>query len=227
MHFDPLTLMIVPALLLVAAGGVAVWRFRSGCLVPWSETFDLDEPATLQEAFDDRLTGVGNRLAFERSGAALLGTTLANGQEAALLLFDLDRFDAVNAAHGRDAGDRLLAAFARTVHAYLPPTSLVCRLGADTFAAILPAAGLARATAIADEIRMLFAHLSIDGPAGPVRATVSIGVAGARGSESDIEALLQRADLFLDGAKAGGRNRVEAESGPDEALRPRQRRGAA
>ncbi len=227
MLFDPLTLMFVPALLLVAAGGLAVGRLRSGCLAPASAMSDFDEPPTLQGAFDDGLTGVGNRLAFERSGAALLGSTLVNGQRAALLLLDLDRFETVNVAHGRDAGDRILVAFARMVHDYLPPTSLVCRLDADTFAAILPDAGLARATAIADEIRMLFAHLSIEGPAGPVRTTVSIGIAGTRGSKSGIETLLQHADLCLDRAKARGRNRVEADAGPDEASRSQQRRGAA
>ncbi len=227
MLFDPLTLMIVPALLLVAAGGPAAWRLRSGCLAPRSETFAPDEPSMLSGEFDDGLTGIGNRRAFERSGAALLGAALADGHEAALLVLDLDRFDAVNAAHGRDAGDRLLVTFARVIHDYLPPTSLVCRLGADTFAAILPAAGPARAAAIADEIRMLFAHLSIEGPEGAIRSTVSIGIAGSRGCGSDIQSLLQRADFCLDSAKAGGRNRIEAaEGGPAETMR-QQRRGAA
>ena len=220
MLFDPLTLMIALALLPVAAGGLAAWRLRNSSFTPQSENVEPSEASVPQGEFDDGLTGIGNRLAFERSGAALLGTALAKGQEAALLLLDLDRFDGVNAAHGRDAGDRLLGAFARLVHDYLPPTSLVCRLGADTFAAILPAAGLARATAIADEVRMLFAHMAIESPRGRLQTTVSVGIAGSRGAEADIDGLLQRADLCLDRAKAGGRNRVEAESGPDGASRP-------
>ncbi len=228
MHFDPLTLMVVPALLLVAAGAPAVWRLRSGCLAPPSEIVALREPAMLPGDFDDGLTGVGNRRAFERSGASLLEAALAQGHEAALLVLDLDRFERVNAAHGRDAGDRLLVTFARVIHDYLPPTSLVCRLGADTFAAILPAAGPARAAAIADEIRLLSAHLCIDGPGGPVRTTVSIGIAGTRGGHPDVETLLQRADLCLDRAKANGRNRIEAEDGSQSASSVRQRqRGAA
>ena len=226
MVFDPLTLMIASALLLVATGLVAAWRLRSGGFTLRSEILESDEPPVLRGEFDDVLTGLGNRLAFERSGAALLGTALANGQEAALLVFDLDRFDAVNATHGRAAGDRLLVAFARLIHDYLPPASLVCRLGADTFAAIVPAAGPVRAQAIADDIRLLFAHLAIESPRGPLRATVSIGIAGSRGTNADIETLLQRADLCLDRAKAGGRDRVAAEAGPDASIRL-QRRGAA
>ncbi len=225
MHFDPLTLLIVPALLLVAAGGLAVGRLRSGSLMPGSEPSTSEEPTTRPAVFVDRLTGIGNRRAFEHSGAALLEAALAQGQEAALLVLDLDRFDGINAAHGRDVGDRLLTTFARVIHDYLPATSLVCRLGADTFAAVLPAAGPARAAAVADEIRMLFAHLSIEGPVGPVRTTVSVGIASGR--DTDLETLLHHADLCLDRAKAGGRNRVEAEGGPDEAWTRRQRRGAA
>ena len=227
MVFDPLTLMIASALLLVATGSVAAWRLRCGSFTPRSQIFEPNEPPVFQGKFGDGLTGIGNRLAFERSGAALLGTALANGHEVALLVLDLDRFDAVNAAHGRQSGDRLLVAFARLIHDYLPPTSLVCRLGADTFAAILPAADPARAYAIADEIRMLFAHLKIGGSEGLVRTTVSIGVAGSCGNDTDLEMLLQRADLCLDRAKAGGRNRVEADGRSDDPSVFQQRRGVA
>ena len=226
MLFDPLTLLIVPALLLMAAGGLAGWRLRSNGLAPQTEGPASDEPSMHSGAFADGLTGIGNRRAFEHSGSALLKAALAHGQDAALLVLDLDRFDGINAAHGRDAGDRLLATFARVIHDYLPPTSLVCRLGADTFAAILPAAGPARAAAIADEIRMLFAHLTIEGPKGLVRTTVSIGIAGSRGNDAGLETLLHRADLCLDRAKAGGRNRVEADGSSDDASLSRQRSGA-
>ncbi len=226
MHFDPLTLMIIPALILVTAGGAAAMRLRNGP-VAQPKTSERTEPPPRNDNFDDRLTGIGNRQAFEHSGASLLETALANDHEAALLVLDLDHFAAINAAHGRDGGDRLLIAFARMIHDYLPPTSLVCRLGADMFAAILPGAGSARAHVIADEIRMLFAHLAIASPLGKLQTTVSVGIAVARGAAVDVETLLQRADLCLDRAKAGGRNRVEAEGRPNETAMRQRRRGAA
>ena len=227
MHFDPLTLLIVPALLLVAASFVAGARLRSVYLAPPWESLTPDDPSMPPGEFDDALTGIGNRRALEQSGAALLAAALAQGHEAALLVLDLDRFERVNAIHGRDAGNRLLVTFARVIHDYLPPTSLVCRLNADTFAAILPTAGPARAAAIADEIRLLSAHLCIDGAGAPIRTTVSIGIAGSPESGTDIEALLQRADLCLDRAKASGRNRIEAGGASDAASTRQQHRGAA
>ena len=140
-------------------------------------------------------------------------------------MIDLDRFKAVNDTHGHPAGDRLLVAFARLAHDYLPPTSLVCRVGGGAFAAVLPGADAPRAGGVADEIRALFSHLAVAGPQGPVRTTVSIGIAlagdemaddGARGG--GLAALLARADQCLCAAKHAGRDRVVAEGNP---ARPR------
>lgn len=169
-----------------------------------------------REALEDVLTGIGNRRALARSGAPLLAACRRSGRPAALLLMDLDHFKLVNDRHGHPVGDQVLVAFARLAHDYLPPTSLVCRLGGEEFAAVLPGADAGRARAVAEEIRALFAHLVLDGPEGPVQTTVSIGVAHLApepAPEGDIVDLLARADLRLYAAKRGGRDRVMAEDG--------------
>lgn len=183
-----------------------------------SIVMDRERTASLhrRDALEDALTGIGNRRALFGSGGALLDATRAAGRTAALLLMDLDHFKAVNDTHGHPAGDRLLVAFARLAHDYLPPTSLVCRVGGEEFVALLPGADAARARAVADEIRALFAHLAVAGPGGPVRTTVSIGIALA-GDEAEggrLAALLARADLCLYAAKHAGRDRVVAEGDP-------------
>jgi diguanylate cyclase (GGDEF)-like protein len=177
-----------------------------------------------EDALDDRLTGVANRRALHGSGVALLEGCRAAGRPACLLLMDLDGFALVNDRHGPAAGDRLLTAFARLAHDYLPPTGLVCRSGGGEFAALLPGADLGRALAVADELRALFAHLVLDGPAGPLRATVSIGVAEDPGGQEpatqrDLLDLIDRAELCLDAAKAGGRDRVCSDGEADAAGR--------
>ena len=176
-----------------------------------------------REALEDVLTGIGNRRALFRSGGALLDACRRAGRPAALLLMDLDGFKAVNDHHGHPLGDRLLVAFARLAHDYLPPTSLVCRVGGEEFAAVLPGADPQRARIVADEIRALFAHVVLDGPQGPVRTTVSIGIAqasvvqagaappGAIPSQQEVADLLGRADQCLYVAKGAGRDRVVAE----------------
>lgn len=179
---------------------------------------DRERAANLhrREALEDALTGIGNRRALFRSGAALIANTRRAGLPTALLLMDLDGFKRVNDRHGHPGGDRLLVAFAHLAHDYLPPTSLVCRVGGEEFAAILPGADAGRARAVADEIRALFAHVALDGPQGPIRTTVSVGVAlsPASGAPAEIVELLGRADLCLYAAKHGGRDRVVAEGDP-------------
>ena len=186
-----------------------------------------------REALEDALTGIGNRRALFRSGPALLEESRGAGRPAALLLMDLDGFKIVNDCHGHPAGDRLLVAFARLAHDYLPSTSLVCRIGGEEFAALLPGADLERAHAVADEIRALFAHVALESPVGPLSATVSIGVAAMRADplpEEDISELLSRADICLYAAKRSGRDRVVSEGDPalaDPALAQVWRRSAA
>ena len=184
------------------------------------------------DGLEDALTGVGNRRALQRSGTALLAACRTAGQPACLLLMDLDGLQRVNDRHGDAAGDRLLTAFARLAHDYLPPTSLVCRTGGGELAALVPGADLLRARAVADEIRALFAHLVLDGPGGQLCTTVSIGVAEDRGGQGpgdrvDLAALMDRADLCRRSAKEGGRDRVVAEGDPDMAVPAPRRRSAA
>ncbi len=184
------------------------------------------------DSFDDALTGVANRRALQSSGAALLDACRSAGRPTALLSMDLDGLDGVNDRHGPAAGDALLTAFARLAHDYLPPTGLVCRTGGGELTALLPGADLGRARAVADEMRALFAHLVLDGPAGPLRTTVSIGVAEDPGgpgptAQADLVALMARAETCRRAAKRGGRDRVVAEGDPEAAAETSARRSAA
>ncbi len=85
---------------------------------------DLDRAATT-----DSLTGVLNRRAFAHGLENL-------ADDAVLLLFDLDRFKALNDSQGHPAGDRVLRAFAASLAASVRDTDLVCRIGGDEFAVI-------------------------------------------------------------------------------------------
>ena len=152
----------------------------------------------------DSLTGLANRLLFTRR----LSHALAEGGMVALHLIDLDDFKEVNDSLGHAAGDALLLAAASRMRACLRPGDLLARLGGDEFAVVqtgLAAPAEADATA-ARLLRALGAPYAIEGMT--LRAGASIGIAIGPADGVDGPALLQRADIALYRAKAGGRGQA-------------------
>src|SRR4029077_16249653 len=110
----------------------------------------------------DPLTGVANRRAFFERGEEVLRRTTAAGYGSALLLFDLDRFKAINDTFGHQAGDCVLFAFCAAAQSITRPGDVFGRFGGEEFACLLPNATLTDATRIAERIRIAFAGTPID-----------------------------------------------------------------
>ncbi len=87
----------------------------------------------------DTLTGLGNRLAFDRAMARQLQLHALNGHAVAVIVADLDGLKRINDELGHQVGDEALAAVAKALHrVFLRENDVVCRLGGDEFAVILP-----------------------------------------------------------------------------------------
>ena len=100
-------------------------------------------------AFEDPLTGLGNRRMVDDGLADLLrGDGPDAGPGATTVVCDVDGLKAVNDDHGHEAGDRVIVAVADALAeaASAVPGALVVRLGGDEFAVVLP--GAARTAAI-------------------------------------------------------------------------------
>jgi len=83
----------------------------------------------------------------------------------------------------------------------------VARYGGEEFGVILPETGIEEATRAAERVRAAIAACRYPAAAGPVRATVSVGVACMQLGEASDE-LVFRADAALLDAKRSGRDRV-------------------
>ena len=156
-----------------------------------------------KEALTDALTGLMNRRAlFEKYG----GRRLPSGW--AVLLLDLDSFKSVNDTYGHDAGDEVLrrAGYCIGSQAVMAKAT-AARLGGEEFALVLEGVTPSEAIAFADRLRGSFAMETFVTPAGPIRCTMSIGVAHS-GDGASFDDLLNRADKALYVSKEGGRNRV-------------------
>jgi diguanylate cyclase (GGDEF)-like protein len=157
----------------------------------------------------DPLSGVPNRRAFLDGAARLQAQQKLDPEPLAVMLFDLDRFKAINDRLGHNIGDAVLQVFAATATRTLGAEVLFGRIGGEEFATILPVGDLGAAEAIADRVRRNFMSAAAAHGKDDLTPTVSIGVTLGRDPETPIASLLALADQALYRAKANGRNRVE------------------
>ncbi len=170
---------------------------------------------TQDAAITDPLTGLRNRRHFdatvEREDAVRRRIPAEKRPLRSAILFDLDHFGQVNKKFGHQVGDRVLRLFADTLRSRARESDLVARYGGEEFVVILGNASREDATRIAEDVRTSFAKLKVEDTAGePVQTTVSAGCASLEAWEVEGSQLVERADVALAMAKAGGRNQVVA-----------------
>ena len=162
------------------------------------ETGELLEKARFA-ADHDELTGLLSRSAF-RTCVDDLAARTSMDTPAALIVFDIDHFGAVNKRHGNATGDELLAAVSRAIEADLHRGDLLGRVGGDEFGVF---AFTAEPAALA--ARLLETIASASGRFSP-QARAGFAVCPLDGS--DAEALLAGADVALRVAKRSGERAV-------------------
>lgn len=86
----------------------------------------------------DPLTGLPNRSAFEECIGQYLGMAMHTQASFAVVIADPERFEVLNNALGRTAGDELLKQAAWRFATAAGGTDVVARIGSDRFAAIIP-----------------------------------------------------------------------------------------
>ena len=154
-------------------------------------------------ATHDSLTGLGNRRALSER----VETVLGSGDEAGLLMLDLDYFKVINDSLGHQAGDEVLEQISSRLQSILDPAYLMVRLGGDEFAVLIAnrsrAKVLRTASAVANVIRKRMTISGLD-----LFMTASMGVVYVDESHEDADQLLRDADIALYEAKADGKSRI-------------------
>jgi diguanylate cyclase (GGDEF)-like protein len=131
------------------------------------------------------------------------------GRSPSLLMMDIDFFKSVNDKYGHAVGDETLRLVSRIAASSLRKTDIIGRLGGEEFGLLLPETELSDARTVGEKVRHSIEQAYLNTNCGPLRVTVSIGVANASGRILDIDSLFMLADKALYSAKRNGRNRVE------------------
>ena len=170
-------------------------------------TFRRERDTAQQHAERDWLTGVLNRGGIEHRLDWAVLNTRREGMPLSLLFLDLDNFKQVNDRFGHSAGDGCLRTVVRLVSEELQYGDHLGRLGGEEFVLGLPGADSARATAMAEHLRLKIQAQCQQVEGLPVAVTVSIGVTQCNATDT-VGTLIKRADKAMYIAKHGGRNRV-------------------
>lgn len=162
-----------------------------------------------QMAAVDPLTGlVTRRVLDEAATSALSGA--ASDEGTSLILLDVDEFKTINDRHGHPAGDAVLVVLAELIVEHTRAVDVVCRLGGDEIAVLLPGCPTVIARQRAEKLlAAVLAHpFAVHGVEESLSVSISVGLAHAPSDAQDLVSLYAAADSALYQAKRAGKGRV-------------------
>ncbi|MFZ6758882.1 diguanylate cyclase domain-containing protein [Undibacterium sp. Ji50W] len=168
----------------------------------------LKEENANQLAVTDHLTGLNNRLGFEKE-IARLSNEHENGyaQGFFLLMIDLDKFKQVNDTYGHTIGDQVLCHFAHIATSTVRKSDFIARLGGDEFVILLQnLTHQSKAEEIAKKIISQASQDIVITDGVSVKIGASIGISYTDPQAFDPNELLRRADSAMYDVKRSGRN---------------------
>lgn len=162
---------------------------------------ELERLATL-----DHLTGCANRRHFYGMAEAELARSRRHDRPMGLVILDADHFKTINDRFGHAAGDAMLRALVETMRGELRQVDVLGRIGGEEFALLLPETPRHESLSIAERLRQRLAGLRLEYEGHELTLTASFGVTARESADTNVDAMMRRADRALYEAKAAGRN---------------------
>jgi diguanylate cyclase (GGDEF)-like protein len=169
----------------------------------------------------DSLTNLSNHRHFHESLEVETKRALHDGTPLSIAMMDLDDFDQINNIYGHSVGDLRIRAIATKLKIAAREDTVVCRVGGDEFAFIMPDTDSLSAYNAALRFQ---AEIVEPDDICPIITNASIGIATLPDHAATREDLVSKADGALYWAKFHGRGQVVVFD-PDlvQALGPEQR----
>ena len=158
-----------------------------------------------REAQTDSLTGLYNHRYFHERLRRELTLASAEHTNVAVVMLDIDDFKKVNDVFGHAVGDDVLAELADHLRATVRSGDIVCRIGGEEFAVIVPNSRAERTLTLARRLaeRLDKVELELAG-----RTAVSIGIAQGPEHAANPRELVACAEAAMMTAKARGKSQV-------------------
>jgi len=199
-------------------------REAAGCVIIFHDVTEIRglTREMSYQASHDPLTGLVNRVEFERRLDQALTTSRGEHVGHVVCYLDLDRFKAVNDSCGHMVGDNLLREIAALLKQQVRDSDTVARLGGDEFAMLLIGCPLDKARQIAEDVCQAVSDYNFTWQDRVFDLGVSIGLVEIDHESGTAETALSAADSACYIAKQQGRGRIHVYSARDE-LRARER----
>lgn len=179
---------------------------------------DITELKNLQEKFAtstkyDYLTGIYNKMYFNRYGRKLFNQSLNGEMHFSLMLFDIDNFNEINSTYSAETGNKLLNdvvhIYEKMIKDYSIKTTSIFRLSGDSFAIIFIDISTEQTLSIADTYRTSISNTPIVSTTNVISYTISGGLEMLQMSNAiTFEKLIYNAKEKLNHAKETGKNKI-------------------
>jgi diguanylate cyclase (GGDEF)-like protein len=164
-----------------------------------------DKRALNEMALFDSVTKLPNRHFLYKFLNESIGSTVTIERPAAIMFIDLDKFKFINDTMGHNFGDAVLQQASLEIQKCLLKNDFISRHGGDEFIVVLWNAGLDRAELTAQQMIQRFTDPLRVGEHS-IDLTLSIGLSCYPLNSSNVETLIQYADIAMYEAKSQGRN---------------------
>jgi diguanylate cyclase (GGDEF)-like protein len=189
---------LIVILLIVLVASIGYWAFK----------IKRVQLSLKKMAETDALTGICNRHHFTIRAERALAECARNGEQAALIMFDLDHFKNINDRFGHGTGDWALKEVSEASKGFCRRIDVIGRLGGEEFAILMYGCDLRAAARVAEDCRVRLAQIDTRETGHVFAITGSFGVTSSMQSGYSLAKLLSQADKQLYRAKHQGRNRV-------------------
>ena len=160
-----------------------------------------------QQANNDFLTGLYNRMCCERDLLRIIDEAKECGGKGAVIYLDLDDFKHINDGLGHQYGDVLLKAISSSLTRINGVENTCYRMGGDEFVILVPHSSYDRFEQIIESIRVVFNKpWFLKG--ADYYCTSSIGVVTFPDEGETVQDLIRKADIAMYTAKKSGKNKL-------------------